>query len=126
MQRQKCSFCLFYFAAYRQSYQCLVFCGSNLLTQYIGGNLLVNHHFFAERCVIMCLHLMFGGLCMRVGQLYGLEKFWAFLKYAKVKNQPVDPKLQEYLSKFKTIDDFRVDVSISSTLTCECDPRIIH
>uniref|UniRef100_A0A9J8AZB4 La ribonucleoprotein 1B n=1 Tax=Cyprinus carpio carpio TaxID=630221 RepID=A0A9J8AZB4_CYPCA len=60
------------------------------------------------------------------GQLYGLEKFWAFLKYAKVKNQPIDPKLQEYLSKFKSIDDFRVDVSISSTLTCECDPRIIH
>lgn len=47
-----------------------------------------------------------------VGQLYGLEKFWAFLKYAKVKNQPIDPKLQEYLSKFKSIDDFRVDVSI--------------
>uniref|UniRef100_A0A8C1KES7 La ribonucleoprotein 1B n=1 Tax=Cyprinus carpio TaxID=7962 RepID=A0A8C1KES7_CYPCA len=43
------------------------------------------------------------------GQLYGLEKFWAFLKYAKVKNQPIDPKLQEYLSKFKSIDDFRVD-----------------
>ncbi|TRY99108.1 hypothetical protein DNTS_021540 [Danionella cerebrum] len=43
------------------------------------------------------------------GQLYGLEKFWAFLKYSKVKNQPIDPKLQEYLSKFKSIDDFRVD-----------------
>ncbi|XP_055376513.1 la-related protein 1 isoform X2 [Condylostylus longicornis] len=43
------------------------------------------------------------------GQLYGLEKFWAFLKYYK--NAPklqVDRKLQEYLSKFKTIEDFRV------------------
>nr|XP_021328864.1 la-related protein 1B isoform X5 [Danio rerio] len=43
------------------------------------------------------------------GQLYGLEKFWAFLKYSKVKNQDIDPKLKEYLSKFKSIDDFRVE-----------------
>ena len=43
------------------------------------------------------------------GQLYGLEKFWAFLKYYKNgKKLSVDPKLQEYLSKFKTIEDFRV------------------
>uniref|UniRef100_A0A673LQF3 La-related protein 1B-like n=1 Tax=Sinocyclocheilus rhinocerous TaxID=307959 RepID=A0A673LQF3_9TELE len=47
------------------------------------------------------------------GQLYGLEKFWAFQKYAKVKNQPIDPKLQEYLGKFKSIDDFRVDPPIA-------------
>ncbi|KAK4019727.1 hypothetical protein OUZ56_001736 [Daphnia magna] len=43
------------------------------------------------------------------GQLYGLEKFWAFLKYYKNgKKLSVDPKLKEYLSKFKTIEDFRV------------------
>ncbi|KOC66335.1 La-related protein 1 [Habropoda laboriosa] len=43
------------------------------------------------------------------GQLYGLEKFWAFLKYYKHSDQlQVDPKLQEYLSKFKNIEDFRV------------------
>ncbi|KAF3430348.1 hypothetical protein E2986_11634 [Frieseomelitta varia] len=43
------------------------------------------------------------------GQLYGLEKFWAFLKYYKHSDQlQVDPKLQEYLSKFKSIEDFRV------------------
>lgn len=43
------------------------------------------------------------------GQLYGLEKFWAFLKYYKNgKKLKVQPKLQEYLSKFKTIEDFRV------------------
>ncbi|XP_076179410.1 la related protein isoform X2 [Ptiloglossa arizonensis] len=43
------------------------------------------------------------------GQLYGLEKFWAFLKYYKQADQlQVDPKLQEYLSKFKSIEDFRV------------------
>lgn len=43
------------------------------------------------------------------GQLYGLEKFWAFLKYYK--NAPklsADPKLKEYLDKFKSIEDFRV------------------
>ncbi|KAM7376374.1 hypothetical protein PAMP_006115 [Pampus punctatissimus] len=43
------------------------------------------------------------------GQLYGLEKFWAFLKYSKIKNQPIDPKLQEHLSKFKNLEDFRVE-----------------
>ncbi|XP_050576410.1 la-related protein 1B isoform X2 [Bombus affinis] len=43
------------------------------------------------------------------GQLYGLEKFWAFLKYYKRSDQlQVDLKLQEYLSKFKSIEDFRV------------------
>ncbi|XP_031838633.2 la related protein isoform X3 [Nomia melanderi] len=43
------------------------------------------------------------------GQLYGLEKFWAFLKYYKQSSQlQVDPKLQEYLSNFKSIEDFRV------------------
>lgn len=49
---------------------------------------------------------------MYVGQLYGLEKFWAFLKYSQMKNQTIDPKLQEYLKKFRSIDDFRVDVSV--------------
>ncbi|XP_011498532.1 PREDICTED: la-related protein 1B [Ceratosolen solmsi marchali] len=43
------------------------------------------------------------------GQLYGLEKFWAFLKYYKYADElHVDPKLQEHLEKFKTIEDFRV------------------
>jgi len=38
-----------------------------------------------------------------------LEKFWAFMKYYKhSKKLVVEPKLQEYLSKFKTIDDFRI------------------
>ncbi|EMP37057.1 La-related protein 1 [Chelonia mydas] len=43
------------------------------------------------------------------GQLYGLEKFWAYLKYSKAKNLDIDRKLQEYLSKFKRLEDFRVD-----------------
>ncbi|KAJ8676413.1 hypothetical protein QAD02_012200 [Eretmocerus hayati] len=43
------------------------------------------------------------------GQLYGLEKFWAFLKYYKHSTElHVEPKLSEYLEKFKTIEDFRV------------------
>ncbi|XP_011298844.1 la-related protein 1B isoform X2 [Fopius arisanus] len=43
------------------------------------------------------------------GQLYGLEKFWAFLKYYKHADKlHVEPKLEEYLSKFKNIEDFRV------------------
>ncbi|KAJ7423853.1 La-related protein 1B [Willisornis vidua] len=47
------------------------------------------------------------------GQLYGLEKFWAYLKYSQYKTPAVDPKLQEYLSKFKRLEDFRVDPPIS-------------
>ncbi|KAG8224828.1 hypothetical protein J437_LFUL002275 [Ladona fulva] len=44
------------------------------------------------------------------GQLYGLEKFWAFMKYYKHSGKlHVDPKLQELLSKYKSIEDFRVD-----------------
>lgn len=43
------------------------------------------------------------------GQLYGLEKFWAFLKYYKhAQKLQVDPKLKGYLSNFKTIEDFRI------------------
>jgi la-related protein 1 len=43
------------------------------------------------------------------GQLYGLEKFWAFLKYYKNGQKlSVEPKLREYLDRFKTIEDFRV------------------
>ncbi|XP_013141859.1 PREDICTED: la-related protein 1 isoform X1 [Papilio polytes] len=43
------------------------------------------------------------------GQLYGLEKFWAFLKYYKHAGALcVDPKLDGFLAKFKSIEDFRV------------------
>lgn len=43
------------------------------------------------------------------GQLYGIEKYWAFLKYYKnAKSLSVDPRLQVHLNKFKTIEDFRV------------------
>lgn len=43
------------------------------------------------------------------GQLYGLEKFWAFMKYYKhAEKLQIDTTLQDYLSKFKSIEDFRV------------------
>ncbi|KAF5303755.1 hypothetical protein FQA39_LY09828 [Lamprigera yunnana] len=43
------------------------------------------------------------------GQLYGLEKFWAFLKYYKHSTDlQVNPILKQHLSKFKSIEDFRV------------------
>lgn len=39
-----------------------------------------------------------------------MEKFWAFLKYYKNSQKlEVEPKLEEYLAKFKTIEDFRVE-----------------
>lgn len=47
------------------------------------------------------------------GQLYGLEKFWAFLKYAQTKNVSINPTLQNHLSKFKRLEDFRVDPPIA-------------
>ncbi|KAK7080499.1 La ribonucleoprotein domain member 1B, partial [Halocaridina rubra] len=46
-----------------------------------------------------------------LGQLYGLEKFWAFLKYYKHGgNLDVQERLRERLSKFKSIEDFRVEM----------------
>lgn len=48
-----------------------------------------------------------------LGQLYGLEKFWAYLKYSQPRMQSIDPKLQEYLCSFKSLEDFHVDVSLS-------------
>jgi la-related protein 1 len=42
------------------------------------------------------------------GQLYGLEKFWAFLKYSR--NRPkINDKLDEILKNYKCLEDFRVD-----------------
>ena len=41
------------------------------------------------------------------GQLYGLEKFWAYLKYSR-KRPDIEPRLSEILSKYKRLEDFRV------------------
>ena len=49
------------------------------------------------------------------GNLYGLEKFWAFLKYYKGKTKfEVNDDLKSALGHFKAIDDFRREVSIST------------
>jgi hypothetical protein len=46
------------------------------------------------------------------GQLYGLEKFWAFLKYSRKKPE-ITSRLSEILKKYKRLEDFRVvDVSL--------------
>jgi len=42
------------------------------------------------------------------GQLYGLEKFWAFLKYSRQKPK-VNAKLEDILKNYKRLEDFRVD-----------------
>lgn len=48
---------------------------------------------------------------MDCGQLYGLEKFWAFLKYYKnSRNLVVQDRLKERVSKYKSIEDFRVEM----------------
>ena len=47
------------------------------------------------------------------GQLYGLEKFWAFLKYAKQKPKDIRPELKEKLKQYKRLEDFRIEVMIT-------------
>jgi la-related protein 1 len=48
------------------------------------------------------------------GQLYGLEKFCAFLKYYKHSRRlEVDAFLKQQLAKYKQLDDFALDVSLS-------------
>lgn len=42
------------------------------------------------------------------GQLYGLEKFWAFLRYSGRTEQGMNAELKAILAKYKSIDDFRV------------------
>ena len=44
----------------------------------------------------------------RDGQLYGLEKFWAFLRYSGRDDRGINSELKSILAKFKTVDDFRV------------------
>ena len=64
-------------------------------------------------------------LCLIIiGQLYGLEKFWAFLQYfprgkdrkldARIK---VDPRISEWLSKYQRLEDFRIEVCASQLLS---------
>ena len=48
------------------------------------------------------------------GQLYGLEKFWAFTKYYKHADElHIQPQLKDKLEPFKTIEDFKVLYSVS-------------
>ncbi|TRY58106.1 hypothetical protein DNTS_027566 [Danionella cerebrum] len=49
------------------------------------------------------------------GQLYGLEKFWAFLKYSKTKSLEIEATLQQHLSRFKRLEDFRVDPPVEDS-----------
>lgn len=66
--------------------------GRNLLTE-LNLILLFFHYFYT-------------------GELYGLEKFWAFSKYYKQwSSLTVDPFLLKKLDEYKTIDDFRLDVN---------------
>lgn len=47
-------------------------------------------------------------LRLHKGQLYGMEKFWAFLKYSRRKPK-VDGKIEDILKNYKCLEDFRVD-----------------
>lgn len=55
------------------------------------------------------LAIFFNLVNCETGQLYGLEKFWAFLKYYKhADSLAVDPTVKEYLSQYSSIEAFRV------------------
>jgi len=42
------------------------------------------------------------------GHLYGLEKFWAFMKYRSDKRKvELKPQLAKLLEQYKTLEDFR-------------------
>ena len=61
----------------------------------------INHysHIFQEECI----------RDTDSGQLYGLEKFWAFIKYYRHATElHVMPKLKDMLEPFKTIEDFKI------------------
>jgi len=50
------------------------------------------------------------------GYLYGLEKFWAFLKYRKYDTPlAIHPEIQDLLTKYRTLDDFRQASPMSSS-----------
>ena len=52
------------------------------------------------------------------GQMYGLEKFWAFMKYYKHSSGlHVDKKLKALMEPFKTIEDFKVYYSVSKIVS---------
>ena len=46
------------------------------------------------------------------GQLYGLEKFWAYLRYSR-KKPDIDSRLNGILKNYKRLEDFRVVVIYS-------------
>jgi hypothetical protein len=60
----------------------------------------------------MCFSASINHICLYfffLGQLYGLEKFWAFLKYYRHSSKlHIDPKLKECLSGYNDVKDFRV------------------
>ena len=65
--------------------------------------------------VAVCTDMFMFTLYMFTGQLYGLEKFWAFLKYSRCK-VTIDKRLKQLLSKYKRLEDFRVEVRIRGLL----------
>ena len=83
------------------------------MTDYDNGQSLFNIEFLFNLSRAMNVLL-----CLLVGQLYGLEKFWAFLKYSR-REVELDPKLSQWLSKYRRLEDFRVEVS-HSTFFLQC------
>ena len=59
------------------------------------------------------------------GQLYGLEKFWAFVKYYKHADElHVEPQLKAKLEPFKTIEDFKVLYTVSIIDSIQVEPSL--
>ena len=60
----------------------------------------------------------------QVGQLYGLEKFWAFTKYYKhAEELHVQPQLKDKLEPFNSIEDFKVLYKVRFCFNIENNPN---
>lgn len=86
------------------------------LSDYKKGGLMVagrdaNRFFLRSvRAVDLLYFLTFLRRRTNIGNLYGLEKFWALSKYHKAEDPlPARPELLELLGKFKKIEDFKTD-----------------
>ncbi|CAF1555378.1 unnamed protein product, partial [Rotaria sordida] len=66
------------------------------------SHILLQHNGFTQQ-----VYLKYRQECLG-GQLYGLEKFWVFLKYSRQKPK-INSKLEEILKYYKNREDFRVD-----------------
>ncbi|KAI0217822.1 Lanosterol synthase [Lamellibrachia satsuma] len=78
--------------------------------------------YLQEKCSFLRQYVSTERLYDSVNVLYGLEKFWAFLKYSRIKVN-IDKRLKQMLSKYKRLEDFRVEPPIAEGAAGGSQPR---